>query len=249
MFFIMKYKKSILLLIFIAFSEILFPQERDSTETDPVNITAMGIINKYVYAIGGIDNFKSITDRTTVMSGLAMNQPIDIIIMQKYPDKLFQELMVGEVKQLIYYSNEKGTLKIGNEITEIENRELERLKIDAAMQFLLDPESFGIKTEVLPNEMVDSTDCFKIKFVLPSGLRWFQYYSVETGLKVKESKEIQTKQGLFEQETYFSDYRQVKGLKYPFKIKQFLGLQEIELNVTSIEVNTGLEDEVFNVFD
>ena len=54
MFFIMKYKKSILLLIIIAFSEILFPQERDSTETDPVNITAMGIINKYVYAVGGI---------------------------------------------------------------------------------------------------------------------------------------------------------------------------------------------------
>lgn len=249
MYLIMKHKKSILVLIIIAFSEILFPQERDSTETDPVNITAMGIINKYVYTVGGIDNFKSVIDRTTIMTGLAMNQPIDIIIKQKHPDKLYQELQVGEVKQLIFYSNEKGALKIGNEITEIENRELERLKIDATMQFLLEPERFGIKTEVLPNEFVDSTDCFKIKFVLPSGLKWFQYYSVETGLKVKESKEIQTTQGLFEQETYFSDYREVKGLKYPFKITQFLGLQEIELSVTSIEVNTGLKDEVFEVSD
>jgi len=245
----MKYKKIILLLIIIAFSQILLPQDQGSTETDPVNITAMAVINKYLYAIGGIENFKSVNDRTTVMTGLAMNQPIDIIIMQKYPDNLFQELQVGEVKQLIYYRNGKGTLKIGNETTEIENKELERLKIDAVMQFLLDPESYGIKTEVLPNEMVDSVDCYKIKFVLPSGIRWFQFYSVETSLKIKESKEIQTKQGLFEQETYFSDYREVNGLKYPFKIIQYLGLQEIELTVTSIEVNTGLDDKVFDVSD
>jgi len=245
----MKYKKIILLLIIIASSQVLLPQETRSIETDPVNITAMAVINKYLYAIGGIDNFKSVKDRTTVMTGLAMNQPIDIIIMQKYPDNLFQELQVGEVKQLIYYRNGKGTLKIGDETTEIENKELERLKIDAVMQFLLDPESYGIKTEVLPNEMVDSVDCYKIKFVLPSGIRWFQYYSVETSLKVKESKEIQTKQGLFEQETYFSDYREVKGLKYPFRIIQYLGLQEIELTVTSIEVNTGLDEKVFDVSD
>jgi len=50
---------------------------------------------------------------------------------------------------------------------------------------------------------------------------------------------------LFEQETYFSDYREVKGLKFPFTIKQYLGLQEIELTVTSIEINTGLDDSVF----
>jgi zinc protease len=243
----MKYKKIILLLIIITFSQILLPQETGSTETDPVNITAMAVINKYLYAIGGIDKFKSVMDRTTVMTGLAMNQPIDIIIMQKYPDNLFQELRVGEVKQVIYYRNGKGSLKIGDETTEIDNKELERLKIDAVMQFLLDPESYGIKTEVLPNEMVDSIDCYKLKFVLPSGIRWFQYYSVETDLKVKETKEIQTKQGLFEQETYFSDYREVKGLKYPFRIVQYLGLQEIELNVTSLEVNTGLDDKIFEL--
>jgi hypothetical protein len=244
----MRYNKIIPLFIILT-TQISSPQVQDSSETDPVNITAMAIINKYLYSIGGIDQFKSVIDRTTVMTGFAMNQPIDIVVLQKYPDKLFQELRVGEVKQLICYNNGKGTLKIGHEITEIESKELERLKIDATMQFLLDPESYGLKTEVLPNEMVDSTDCFKIKFVLPSGIRWFQYYSVETGLKIKESKEIQTKQGLFEQESYFSDYREVKGLKYPFKIVQYLGLQEIELTVTSIEINTGLDDKVFDVSD
>jgi zinc protease len=244
----MKLNKIIILYLLLT-SAILFPQVQDSMETDPVNITAMAVIQKYIFAIGGIDNFKNVIDRTTVMSGLAMNQPIAITIKQKYPNKLLQELSVGEMNQIIYYTDGKGTLKIGNEITEIEGKELERLKIDASMQFLLDPESYGIKTEVLPNEFVDSVDCFVIKFTLPSGIRWFQYFNVETGLKFKETKEIQTKQGLFEQDNYFSDYREVEGIKYPFKIKQYLGLQEIELTVTSIEINTGLDDKLFELPD
>jgi hypothetical protein len=222
---------------------------RDSLETDPVNITAMAVIQKYIYAIGGMEKFKSVKDRTTVMTGYAMNQPIDIMIMQKYPDKLFQELSVGDVSQLIYYHDGKGILKIGNEITEIENKELERLKIDATMQLLIDPEKYGIKTELLQNEMVDSIYCYKIKFTLPSGLRWFQYYDVATSLKFKETKEVQTNQGLFEQETYFSDYRSVDGLEYPFRIKQYLGLQEIDLTVTNIEINSGLDENIFKMPD
>jgi zinc protease len=100
---------------------------------------------------------------------------------------------------------------------------------------------------LLPNEAVDSVECYKIKFTLPSGIRWFQYYENDSGLKVKEIKEIQTKQGLFEQETYFSDYREVSGLKFPFTLKQYFGNQEIDLRVTSIEINTGLKDNLFEV--
>ncbi|MEJ2105468.1 MAG: hypothetical protein P8X47_12980 [Ignavibacteriaceae bacterium] len=141
-------------------------------------------------------------------------------------------------------------MKVGNEKIDIEGKELERLKYDAIMQFILDPESYGVQSEYVGREMVDSTeDCFEIKYVLPSGIRWFQYYSVATGLKIKEIKEIQTKQGLFEQETYFSDYREVDGIKFPFLITQYFGNQEIDLTVQSIEINTGLEDSMFEVLE
>lgn len=243
----MKYKKIILFSFIILFSRILLPQEEITTETDPVNITAMAVINKYIYAIGGIDKFKSVMDRTTVMTGTAMSQPISITVKQKYPDKLFQELKAGEVTQLLYYSDGKGMVVIGNEKTDIEKKELERLMMDATMQLLLSPDSFGVKSDFIGEECIDSIDCYAIRLILPSGIRWFQYYDVETGLKFKETKEIQTKQGLFDQETYFSDYREVNGLKFPFTIKQYFGLQEIDLTVTSIEINTGLDDSVFEL--
>ena len=136
---------------------------------------------------------------------------------------------------------------LGEEKIKIEGKELERLKMDATMHLLLDPENYGVKSELMGTELVDSVNCHKIKFTLPSGIRWFQYYATESGLKVKEVKEIQTKQGLFEQETYFSDYREVDGLMFPFTLKQFFGIQEIDLQVTSIEINSGLEDAVFEI--
>ena len=242
----MNYKNVILILI-LTISGCLLAQNNDTLQTDPVVITPRAVINKYIHEIGGMDKFTGIKDRTTIMSGTAMGQPINILIMQKSPDKLYQELQAGEVKQFLYYSNGKGVMKIGDEKITLEGKELERLKYDANMQFLLDPESYGVKSEYVGRELVDSTDCFEIKYVLPSGIRWFQYYSVETGLKTKETKEIQTKQGLFEQETYFSDYREVDGLKFPFSIIQYFGNQEIDLTVTSIEINTGLDDKIFEV--
>lgn len=239
----------IFLITLILFSQLSFSQVQNNDEKDPVNITAMAVIQKYIYAIGGIDKFKNVDDRTTTMTGFAMNQPIDIIIKQKYPNKLIQDLRVGELNQIIYYNDGQGVLQIGDEITEIKDKELERLKVDATMHFLLNPESYGVKSELLPNEYVDSVDCFTVRFTLPSGLHWTQYYEFESGLKVKETKEIQTMQGVFEQETYFADYREVSGIKYPFSITQYLGLQEIELTVKSIEVNTGLDDTIFELPD
>ena len=51
------------------------------------------------------------------------------------------------------------------------------------------------------------------------------------------------------QETYYSDYRDVDGLKFPFKLKQIFGLQSIDLTVISIKINQGLEDIIFEIHD
>jgi hypothetical protein len=140
----MNYKYIILILIF-TISGCLFAQNNDTLQTDPVIITPKAVINKYIYEIGGMDKFTSIKDRTTIMSGTAMGQPINILIMQKSPDKLYQELQAGEVKQFLYYSSGKGVMKVGDEKINIDGKELERLKYDATMQFILDPALIVLK--------------------------------------------------------------------------------------------------------
>ena len=90
----MNYKNVILILI-LTISGCLLAQNNDTLQTDPVVITPRAVINKYIHEIGGMDKFTGIKDRITIMSGTAMGQPINILIMQKSPDKLYQELQAG----------------------------------------------------------------------------------------------------------------------------------------------------------
>jgi hypothetical protein len=235
-----------LLFFLITFTDCSTSQQQ-TNETDPVNITAQAVLNRYIAVIGGKESFENMTDKTILMNGTAGDQLIRIMILQKKPDNLYQELQAGEMKQTIIYDGNKGKMIIGEEQIIIEDKELERLKYDAAIHLPLDPEGYGIKTELQSNVEVDSIDCYKVTYALPSGLRWFQYYSSESGLKIKEVKEIETTQGVFEQETYYSAYKEVDGLKFPFTIKQYFGIQELDLQVTSIEINSGIKDEVFEI--
>jgi hypothetical protein len=236
----------LLIIILITFTDCSTSQEQ-TKETDPVNITAQAVLNRYINAIGGKEIFENVKDKITVMSGTAAEQPIRIMIIQKYPDKLYQELTAGEMKQTIIYNGINGVMAVGDEYVKIEEEELERLKYDAALHLPLDPESYGVKTELESNVEVDSIDCYKVTYKLPSGLKWLQYYASGSALKIKEVKEIQTPQGVFDQETYYYDYKEVDGLKFPHKVKQYFGIQEIDLEVTSIEINSGIEDEIFEI--
>ena len=127
-----------------------------------------------------------------------MGQNLTILVKQKAPAKLYQEIKVGEMKQNVYFDGEHGMMVIGDNNIEIEKKELEKLKVEATMNLLLDPESYGLTISLAGIEQVDSIDCYIVKMVLPSGLRWQQYYSIETGFKIKEIKELHTEQGLFE---------------------------------------------------
>jgi len=80
-----------------------------------------------------------------------------------------------------------------------------------------------------------------------SDFNWTHYYDVKTYLKVMDEKPVKAATGTFIQITWYSDYRTVDGIMFPFKIKQKLGKQQMEFNVTSIKINTGLSDDEFKL--
>lgn len=206
---------------------------------------AKEVIEKYLNAIGGKEAIKNTQDRTTIMRGTAMGQNITIIAKQKAPNKMRQEIKAGGMDQVIIFDGEKGVMNVMNQKIEVKDKELEALKIEASMDFMLDPESFGIKIFYEGTEKLDGKDVNKIKMIMPSGLRSFSYFDSESGLKLKEQKEMQTQMGLGEQTLVYEDYKEIEGVKYPHKIIQSFGGQSIEVTVSSIKVNKGLADDLF----
>ena len=51
--------------------------------------------------------------------------------------------------------------------------------------------------------------------------------------------------GSMTQTSMFSDYRKIDGISYAHKIKQSFGPQVLDMEVTSVEHNTKLGDEIF----
>jgi len=231
---------------------------QDSTDTNPpkINVTmkqvpeglaAKNVIDKYLEAIGGKEKFSNVVDRTTIMRGEIMGQNLSIVIKQKVPNKLKQNIRSGEMKQTILYDGTKGVMIVGDEITELDNKKLEILKLEAAMNFLLDPKAHGVSLELKGIETVDSLLCYKIVLITEEGTCWEQFYEIDSGLKIMEVKELETTLENFVQETYYSDYKEIDGLKFPFKIKQSFGMQTIEMNVSSVKLNKGLKDSDFEI--
>lgn len=242
----MTMKKSVLLLLAILILTLQFNVFAQETGTQ-TNVLAKEIIDKYVEAIGGKELLSGVENRTTIMRGDIMGQNVTIIIKQKWPNKLRQEIKTAGMDQVIVYNGEKAVMKAAGQSMDISGKELDAIQIEANMDLLFDPESFGIKLSYEGEALVDSIPAHKIKMTLPTGIRWFQFYDKETGLKLKENKEMQTQMGLMEQDTYYYDYKEIEGKLYPFKIKQSVGPQSFEMNVSSVRINTEMSDSIFEI--
>ena len=213
----------------------------------PAGLSAKDVINNYIKAIGGRDSLAAVHDRTTVMKGTVQGFPVTTTIYQKEPDLFKQEVDAGGMTQDITFNGKDGKMQAGGQEMKIEGSELEKLKYEASIHLLLDLDSLGVNLKLSGMTKVNGKNAYKIEMLFPSGTKWIQYYDPETGLKVKEMKNIVTPKGTFTQEVLYSDYKTVDGVKYPFTIKQSIGPQTMQFQVDSIKINTGIPDSEFNL--
>lgn len=213
----------------------------------PEGITAQEVIKNFVNAIGGEEKIFNIVDRTTIMRGTVQGINVTMLIYQKAPNKLKQQIKAGANEQIIIFDGEKGSVNLAGEKQEITGSELEKLKYESTIALLTDPEYYGLMLTFGGVEIIDSLKTYKIVMTLPSGINWTQYYSADTFLKVKESKYVNSPMGLFEQNIFYYDYQEVDGIKFPFKIKQSIGAQSMEFTVSSVKINSGIADREFDI--
>lgn len=238
-----------LLLFVFNYNAFAFNKPDSTKSSAEVAVDPNTIIEKYVEAIGGKDAVAKVEDRTTIMRGTAMGQSITMILKQKAPNKLRQEMKAGGMEQVVIFDGEKGVMNVMNQKIEVKDKELDALKLEANMELMLDPAKYGIKLSFDGVEKFNDKDVYKIKMVFPSGLSGFSYFDLATGLKVKEDREVPTKMGVGQQTIVYDDYKDVDGVKYPFKITQSFGGQSVEVTVSSIKVNKGLTDDIFTITD
>ena len=216
--------------------------------TLPEGITAQKVLDNYMTAIGGranLEKIKDITVKSTITSPVAT---IQLTQYQKGPDKFYLSLKYDENEvQRTVINGSKGKSVASNQNRTLSPAEIQDQKVKAGFMTLLNYDKMGIKTSLLGMERINGRAAIRVQMVMPSGKRHIHYFDSETGLKLREVEIEETSVGNATQTVDFGDYREVNGIKYPFRSQTYISNQAIPTVVQSVEFNKNLKDETFKL--
>ena len=213
------------------FDKFANPASKPETKKIAAGVTAESIGQKYIAAIGGKANVEKINSLQMNSSATVQGMTIETITLAAKGGKTSVEMkMMGQSMQKIVFDGKDGYIMAQGQKQPLPAELKEEL---AANKEIFPELDFNAKNTTLRGiENVNGEEVYAIN----KGNKTY-FYSVKTGLKVGESQ-TQKMQG---QEvivpTYYSDYKEVSGVKLPFKISQNMGGIEMNSDVKSYEIN------------
>ena len=221
--------------------------EEPEVEITP-GLTGSDVIRKYIEAVGGESAMKNIGDITIHMSSVMQGMMIQMITRQKAPDKFRSVVKMGDnlVQEQVFDGN-KGRISGMQGTMEMEGEMLDKMKTQAIINPELTYEERGYTLELDGVENVAGKVAFRVRITSPQDHTITEFFDSETFLKLRTVIVQDTPMGEVTQITDYDDYKRVYGMLFPFKMKQQAGPQSIDIQINAIEINTGIDDEVFRV--
>lgn len=203
------------------------------------DVTVASIAAKYIDAIGGktaVEKVNSITMQATMMMQ-GMEMKVKNIVANGA--KSFTDVsMMGQSMNKIVFDGKEGYIDARGQKMPIP----EEMKVEILKEQKVIPElDFANKTSVklVGIENIKGEDAYGIQ----DGKNLL-YYSVATGLKVAKVVLEQSPQGEeIAMPTYYSDYKDIEGIKLPFSIINEAMGQEILSTVNSYELNKATDED------
>ncbi|MFC2111877.1 insulinase family protein [Bacteroidota bacterium] len=212
----------------------------------PVGLTADKVVETYLAAIGGRTVLEAITDISLKMTMEVQGMNLESEILRKAPDKFYMNMsMGGNIIQLTSFNGTDGRSSGMQGEQVLEGEELESLKIQSQFLPELNYAGLGYSLKLQSIEKIDGADAYKIEITDPMGKVGFSYYDIKSGYLIREERSEETPGGPMTQITILGDYREVNDIMYPYQMIIKIGPQTISGSVTSVELNTGIEDSVF----
>jgi Peptidase family M1 domain len=211
----------------------------------PSGVSATDVINKYLNSIGGKDKLTAVKDLWDSATGVVQGQKIAQTQRFKAPDKYLMQINLPEMNmtavRLLVNGDSVKITQMGQSPA-LDDDARKDVKEKATMFPELAFAGEGYKMELTNIRNINGKDAYEVKVTYPSGHMGTFYYDVNTGYKLKETHA--GKDGASNGVEY-DDYRDVSGIKFPFRIADDEGQVVLDMTVQSIKVNSGLSDDDF----
>ncbi|WP_417354378.1 M16 family metallopeptidase [Flavobacterium sp.] len=207
----------------------------------PAGVTAKTVVEGYINAIGGEKALKEVKTLYTKASGTIQGTTLDMVVKTSADHKMAFELTamgMSIMKQVV--NDKEGYMIQQGQKMPIEGEQLEDMR-KGAVPF--DELSLLNNNDITLTgiESFNGTDAYAVK-----NDKTTLYFDVKTGLKIAEVIEVEQMGQKASQTSTYSDYKEVKGIKIPFKRGLTMGPgMEIEMTVSEAKINEGVSDADF----
>lgn len=208
------------------------PAAKPSTQKMDAAVTLSSVADKYIAAIGGLSAVQKVNTITTDASAKVQGMDLDMNMIQAKGGKMKMEIkMMGNSFQKIVFDGKDGFMEMQGQKSPLPDDTKKEL---AASAELFPELNFGKSADhqLAGIEKFGNEDAYVVK----AGKNTY-YYSVKSGMKLGETKMQKGPQGEMAVPTNFSDYKDVSGVKLPYKISQNMGGMPVDFTVKSYQIN------------
>lgn len=213
--------------------------EKPVEKTVDASVTAKSVLEKYLAAIGGQKAVADVKSIFTTSSGTVQGMALEMTSKVTTNNQMVVEMKAMGTTMMKQVINETGGYIVQQgqrkDITGDDLKDMQAGAIPFEELTLVNNKELALGNI----ESVNGSDAYTIK----NGKTTY-YFDVKSGLKVAEAKELEQAGQKMTQMTYYSDYKEVKGVKVPFKTLLNIGV-DLELSTSEVKINEGVTPEDF----
>ena len=215
----------------------------------PEGLKAMDVIAQYIEALGGREKLESLEDMSMTMGATIQGMVLTMKMKQKATGKMAMTVeMNGSVVNETRYDGERAMVSAMGQKQILEGEDADAFKSQAMIHPELAYDKKGYELKLTGAEKVDGEPAYKIEIISPDGSKSTEYFSIESGLKLKTVTTQDGPQGSVTITNRFSDYQEVEGMMVPFQTEsEGMAPVPLTMKVEEVNINTGLEDDFFKV--
>jgi len=217
--------------------------------------TAEEIVKKALDARGGLQKIRAVqSERVSGHVSFSRDMEGTFVVELKRPLKMHVEIAIAEQRIIRVYDGKSSGWMVNpftetKEVQPLSPEDLKNITDEADFDGpLVDYQSKGNQIELAGKETLDDKPVYRLKLTNKNGDVRFYFYDASTFLLLKWEGIRKTGDQELPWESFFSDFHEVQGLKYPFRIDQGSPGTNIKQTLTAeqIEINPPIDDSRFS---
>ena len=176
------------------------------------------IVARYVAALGGADALRKVKSRVVTGTMTAFGHSMPVEIYAKAPDERASVMKSKRGQSMTVYNGHEGWASMmPRPAHPLEGSELDHARLESDFYFPLDIQKLFTSLRERPPQKVGDEEAYLVLGMRPGKPPVELFFGKQSGLLLRMVYFTQTALGRLPQQTDYSDFREVDGVKVPFQ--------------------------------